>query len=56
MYASDAGRIVINLKGLGLWCLTPLSTIFQLHLFSLVEEAVVTGKLYHILFYRQHLA
>ena len=46
----------------GLWCLTPLSTVFQLYrggLVLLLEETTdlpqVTGKLYHIM-YRIHLA
>ena len=48
--------------GLGLWCLTPLSTIFKLYRDSvlLVEETgenhQVTNKLYHIMLYRVHLA
>ena len=45
--------------GLGIWCLTPLSTIFQLYhggKFLLVEETRVTEKLYHIMLYRVHLA
>jgi hypothetical protein len=52
---------------LGLWCLMPLSTIFQLYCCSpfLLEETGVPGenqrpaashKLYHIMFYRVHLA
>jgi hypothetical protein len=53
----------------GLWCLTPLSIIFQLYRgdqFLLVAEtgvpgenhrpAQVTDKLYHIMLYRVHLA
>ena len=49
----------------GLWCLTPLSTIFQLYhggQILLVEETGVPGenqrhnKLYHIMLYRVHLA
>jgi len=57
--------------GLGLWCLTPLSTIFQLYhvgQFLLVEETGVPGEnhrpargkqvtddLYHIMLHRVHL-
>ena len=42
--------------GLGLWCLTPLSTIFQLYRDSvLLENTIdlqeVTDKLYHIMLY-----
>jgi hypothetical protein len=45
--------------GLAIWCLTPLSTIFQLYhggKKNLVEETRVTDKLYHIMVYRVHLA
>jgi hypothetical protein len=51
-----------SMLGLGLWCLTPLSTIFKLYRDSvlLVEETgenhQVTNKLYHIMLYRVHLA
>jgi len=54
----------LSINGLGLWCLTPLSTIFRLYCggqFFLVDETRVPGeihrsvasidKLYHIIWY-----
>jgi hypothetical protein len=56
----------IVLSVYGLWCLTTLSTIFQIYrgVVSLVDETGVPGenrrpdtyKLYHIMLYRVHLA
>ena len=47
--------------GLGLWCLTPLSTVFQLHrggqcYQKTTDLSEITDKLYHIMLYRVYLA
>jgi hypothetical protein len=39
--------------GLGLWCLTPISTIFQL---CRGDQFCWWRKLYHIMLYRVHFA
>ena len=70
-YVSKNDKIkVINFWGLGLWCLTPLSTIFQLYrggqFYLFVEEIEVPGENHrlsqvtekhnNIMVYRVHLA
>ena len=54
-------QTMLSIMSYGLWCLMPLSTIFQLswqkpeYLRETTDLSQVTDKLYHIMLYQEHL-
>ena len=54
-------KLHVEVVGLGLWCLTPLSTVFQPDrgcqcYQKTIDLSQITDTLYHIMLYRVHLA